>query len=137
FRRIGEAAVNFILNNKHKETGVDDYIICGPENISDTGSDIHEERPVEEDRISFEIFTPNEDGNNPIDTQGGSAKVTVLVDDDETSFTMSKKEVLLDAILKEGIDAPYSCQGGICSSCMCRIVKGSAEMKRNSILTDD
>lgn len=137
FGRIEKAAVNFILNNKHKETAFDHYFICGPENMIDTVSDILKERHVEEDRISFEIFTPNEDGNNPIDTQGGSAKVTVLVDDDETSFTMSKKEVLLDAILKEGIDAPYSCQGGICSSCMCRIVKGSAEMKRNSILTDD
>ena len=50
---------------------------------------------------------------------------------------MSKKVVLLDAVLKEGIDAPYSCQGGICSSCMCRITKGTAEMKKNSILTDD
>lgn len=137
FGRIEKAAVNFILNNKHKETAFDHYFICGPENMIDTVSDILKERHVEEDRISFEIFTPNEDGNNPINTQGGSAKVTVLVDDDETSFTMSKKEILLDAILKEGIDAPYSCQGGICSSCMCRIVKGSAEMKRNSILTDD
>jgi ring-1,2-phenylacetyl-CoA epoxidase subunit PaaE len=38
--------------------------------------------------------------------------------------------------LKQGIDAPYSCQGGICSSCLARITSGTAEMKKNSILTD-
>jgi ring-1,2-phenylacetyl-CoA epoxidase subunit PaaE len=102
----------------------------------DTVSGILKERNVTEEQILFEIFTPNNDSDIPIKAEG-SAKVTVLVDDEETTFTMSKKEILLDAVLKEGVDAPYSCQGGICSSCMCRIVKGSAEMKRNSILTDD
>ena len=43
---------------------------------------------------------------------------------------------ILDAALKQGVDAPYSCQGGICSSCMARITNGTAEMKKNAILTD-
>lgn len=136
FGRIDKSAVNFVLNNKHKETSFDRYFICGPENMIDTVGGILKERNVTEEQILFEIFTPNNDSDIPIKAEG-SAKVTVLVDDEETTFTMSKKEILLDAVLKEGVDAPYSCQGGICSSCMCRIVKGSAEMKRNSILTDD
>ncbi|TDS52166.1 ferredoxin--NADP reductase [Myroides indicus] len=136
FGRIDKSAVNFVLNNKHKETSFDRYFICGPENMIDTVGGILKERNVTEEQILFEIFTPNNDSDIPIKVEG-SAKVTVLVDDEETTFTMSKKEILLDAVLKEGVDAPYSCQGGICSSCMCRIVKGSAEMKRNSILTDD
>jgi ring-1,2-phenylacetyl-CoA epoxidase subunit PaaE len=37
--------------------------------------------------------------------------------DDETTFEMSQKQTILDAALKQGIDA-YSCQGGICSSCL-------------------
>ena len=49
---------------------------------------------------------------------------------------MSQKMTILDAALKQGVDAPYSCQGGICSSCMARITGGTAEMKKNAILTD-
>ena len=49
---------------------------------------------------------------------------------------MSQKQTILDAALKQGIDAPYSCQGGICSSCLARVSKGTAEMKKNSILSD-
>ena len=66
----------------------------------------------------------------------GHTKITVLVDGDETSFEMSQKQTLLEAVLKQGLDAPYSCQGGICSSCIARISKGTAEMKKNTILTD-
>jgi len=60
----------------------------------------------------------------------------VLVDDEETTFIMSQHMTILDAALKQGVDAPYSCQGGICSSCMARITNGKAEMKKNAILTD-
>ena len=48
----------------------------------------------------------------------------------------TKKSLVLDAVLKEKIDAPYSCQGGVCSSCIARITAGKAEMVKNQILTD-
>ena len=31
---------------------------------------------------------------------------------------------------------PYSCQGGVCSSCIARIKEGKADMVKNQILTD-
>ena len=49
---------------------------------------------------------------------------------------MDKKTVILDAVLKENIDAPYSCQGGVCSSCIAKVTEGKAEMMMNQILTD-
>ena len=42
----------------------------------------------------------------------------------------------IDAVLKENIDAPYSCQGGVCSSCIARVTEGEATMVKNQILTD-
>jgi ring-1,2-phenylacetyl-CoA epoxidase subunit PaaE len=45
--------------------------------------------------------------------------------------------MLLDEILKAGLDAPYSCQGGICSSCVAKITEGKATMVKNQILTDE
>ena len=38
--------------------------------------------------------------------------------------------------LGANIDAPYSCQGGVCSSCIARVTEGKAEMVKNQILTD-
>ncbi len=67
----------------------------------------------------------------------GHTKITILVDDESTTFEMSQKQTLLEAALKNGLDVPYSCQGGICSSCICKITEGTAEMKKNQILSDD
>lgn len=137
FGRIDKAAINFVVNNKHKEKEFARFFLCGPEDMINTVTSTLVDRSIDKEKISHEIFTPNTDGVDPIEAEGGSTKVTVLVDDDETTFEMPKNEILLNAILKEGIDAPYSCQGGICSSCMCKIVKGSAVMRKNSILTDE
>ena len=49
---------------------------------------------------------------------------------------MSPEQTILEAALKQDIDVPYSCQGGVCSSCICRLTKGTAEMRQNSVLTD-
>ena len=49
---------------------------------------------------------------------------------------MNQNKTLLEASLDEDLDAPYSCQGGICSSCIARITEGEATMRQNNILTD-
>lgn len=136
FGRIDKSAVNYVLNNKHKELQFDKFYLCGPEEMINTVSGILKEKNVKESAIKFELFTSSTQ-ENKIDTSlEGHSKITVLVDDEEVSFEMSQKQTILDASLKQGIDAPYSCQGGICSSCLARVTSGSAEMKKNSILTD-
>ena len=66
----------------------------------------------------------------------GKTQIEVVVDDETFSFSMDKKMLVLDAVLKENIDAPYSCQGGVCSSCIAKVTEGKAEMVKNQILTD-
>ena len=136
FGRIERSTINFVLKNKHNEKEFKSFYLCGPEDMINLVSDVLRGNNVNEKNIHFELFTPSSDSGKQIDASG-MAKITVLVDDEETTFEMSKKLDILEAALKQGIDAPYSCQGGICSSCMCRIIKGSAEMRKNSILSDE
>lgn len=136
FGRIEKSTVNFILNNKHKELTFDKFYLCGPEEMINTVSAVLKEHNFPEKNIKFELFSSASTENKIQESLGGHSKITVLVDDEETTFEMSQKQTLLEAALKQGIDAPYSCQGGICSSCLARITSGTAEMKKNSILTD-
>jgi ring-1,2-phenylacetyl-CoA epoxidase subunit PaaE len=136
FGRIEKSAVNFVLNNKHKELEFDKFYLCGPEEMINTVSAILKEKNVKDSAIKFELFTSSSQENEIKTSLEGHTKITVLVDDDEVSFEMSQKQTILDAALKQGIDAPYSCQGGICSSCLARVTSGTAEMTKNSILTD-
>ncbi len=137
FGRIEKSAINFVLHNKHKEKEFDKFFLCGPEEMINLVSNVLKEHNVADKNIKFELFSTSKTDENPkADTHSGHTKITVLVDGDETTFEMSQKQTVLEAALKQGIDAPYSCQGGICSSCLARITNGTAEMKKNSILTD-
>ncbi|MDI1317596.1 ferredoxin--NADP reductase [Flavobacterium sp.] len=137
FGRIEKSAVNFVLNNKHKEKEFDKFYLCGPEEMINLVSDVLKEHNVPEKNIKFELFSTAATTDNPsAESHTGHTKITVMVDHEETTFEMSQKQTVLEAALKQGIDAPYSCQGGICSSCLARITNGTAEMKKNSILTD-
>ncbi len=135
--RINKSTVDFVLNNKHKEKEFDKFYLCGPEEMINLVSNVLKEHSIPEKNIKFELFsTATTAENTAVASHDGHTKITVMVDDEETTFEMSQKQTLLEAALKQGIDAPYSCQGGICSSCLARITNGSAEMRKNSILTD-
>ena len=66
-----------------------------------------------------------------------SKKVKIICDDIEHNLVMVEGKTILELALENDIDAPYSCQGGICSTCLAKLDKGSVEMANNQILTDD
>ena len=136
FGRIEKSTVNFVLNNKYKDLEFDKFYLCGPEQMINLVSGVLKEHNVSEKNIKFELFTTSSTENKIEESLEGHTKITVLVDDEETTFEMSQKQTILEAALKQGLDAPYSCQGGICSSCIAKVTHGTAEMKKNSILTD-
>jgi ring-1,2-phenylacetyl-CoA epoxidase subunit PaaE len=137
FGRIDKSVVNFVLNNKHKELDFDKFYLCGPEEMINTVSSVLKERNIKETAIKFELFSTSSSEAKDENALEGHSKISIIVDGDETSFEMSHKQTILEAALKQGIDAPYSCQGGICSSCLARITSGTATMKKNTILTDN
>ena len=136
FGRIDNAKVNYLLKNKHRDEQFDDYYICGPEPMIHLVQASLEEKGIAKDSVHFELFTTTEDEEQIQTPSNGQTQLSVLLDDEEFSLTMDKKTAVLDAVLKADIDAPYSCQGGICSTCIARITEGKAEMAKNQILTD-
>ena len=67
----------------------------------------------------------------------GNVKLTLEVNGETHNFDMAKSETVLEAALRQGIDAPYSCMAGVCTACQANIVSGKAEMEENDILSDD
>ena len=66
-----------------------------------------------------------------------SKKVKIICDDVEYDLEMVEDKTIVELALENDIDAPYSCQGGICSTCLAKLNTGSVEMANNQILTDD
>lgn len=136
FGRIDTSTVNYIVKNKFKDVKFDAFYLCGPEEMIDLVSDSLQEAGIQKEKIHFELFTSTNTVDTMAESLDGKTQVEVVVDDETFSFTMDKKMLVLDAVLKENIDAPYSCQGGVCSSCIARVKEGKAEMVKNQILTD-
>ncbi len=137
FGRIDTSAVNYALKNKHKDTLFDAFYLCGPEDMIHLVKNTLLENGAPKEKIHFELFTTSETtAETTTAPTVGKTQVTITLDDEEFSLNMNKNDVVLDAVLKENIDAPYSCQGGVCSSCIARITEGKAEMVKNQILTD-
>lgn len=68
---------------------------------------------------------------------GIQAKVTVKLDDNVHEIELNEDgEVILEAALSAGLDAPFSCQGGICTTCMAKLESGTVKMDNNFALSD-
>jgi len=137
FGRIEKSTVNYVMKNKHKHIDVDAFYLCGPEGMIHTVKDVLTEHDIDEDRIHFELFKAAKPAAIDEVSESGNSEITITVDDETKTFTMSKKQSILEAALDEDLDAPYSCQGGICSSCVARITEGEATMRQNNILTEN
>ena len=136
FGRIENSTVNLILKNKFKDTSFDQFYLCGPEEMIQTVKTSLLNNHIAEEKILFELFTTTDTADDLAENLDGKTSVKVLLDDETFELAMEKKELVLDAVLKNNIDAPYSCQGGVCSSCIARVTEGKAEMVKNQILTD-
>mgnify|MGYP001640307095 FL=1 len=51
------------------------------------------------------------------------------------TFESPRNETLLNAALKAGIEVPYSCLNGVCSSCVGKVEEGEAKMAKNETLS--
>jgi len=136
YGRINQDNIH-VVTNKLQYIVFDTAFLCGPEAMMNRTKNTLIKDGLDESMIYFELFsTPISIEKNNISFERTS-EITVILDDEETTFEMDSKKTILASVLKEGIDAPYSCQGGICSSCMAKITEGNAVMDKNSILSDE
>ncbi len=137
FGRIDSGNVQYILKNNIAVNNSQKFYLCGPEGMINTVNGILTEKGVEASKVLFELFTASEVKSTSTSTNEGDSNITILVDEEETTLVMSQKQTILEAALANDLDVPYSCQGGVCSSCICRVTEGTATMRQNNILTDN
>jgi ring-1,2-phenylacetyl-CoA epoxidase subunit PaaE len=136
FGRIDKSTVNYIIRNKHKDINPDNFYLCGPLAMIETVTAALKNNGVPDDKILHELFTEPERDEQGSAAPNGQTHLEITLDDAVHTLEMDRQTIVLDAIIKAKIDAPYSCQGGVCSTCIARVTEGKASMVKNQILTE-
>ena len=137
FGRVNKSNLNYFLKQDCGDLAFAKAYLCGPEEMIQMAQlNLEEKGVLAKENIKFELFT-TADSEVEITEDSHLSEITVMLDDEQHIFTMRRDETLLDVMLKNDIDAPYSCQGGICSSCIALVEEGDVKMRKNSILTDE
>lgn len=139
--RLDGPKFQLIVNQLVDLNEVDETIVCGPNEMISVITDEVHSSGIPKENIHFELFTVVKDPNAPeeIPTENKeleTVEVTVELDGEVSHLTWDTTKNLVDAMVDAGIDAPYSCKGGICSSCMCKIEEGEVTLSENFVLTD-
>jgi ring-1,2-phenylacetyl-CoA epoxidase subunit PaaE len=141
--RITEEKCRQLFQHWLRVEDVDYAFICGPEDMMHGVSAALQEAGMPSARIRIELFAASaprgvreERAIYAVEARH-QTEVTVIMDGNHASFTMDKdKESVLDAGLRAGIDLRYSCKGGVCSTCRCKVLEGQVEMDVNYALED-
>jgi ring-1,2-phenylacetyl-CoA epoxidase subunit PaaE len=116
------------------------FYICGPTLMMQAVEQGLAKMNVPKNQICIEYFSsPEEDKKSaPEKTTDftGKASVQVILDDETFNVEIDSKKNILTALLEAGIDAPFSCQGGVCSSCRTLVEEGEIYLKKNFGITE-
>ena len=122
--------------------GIDLAFICGPQDMMHATMRSLQDCGVPPDRVRAELFgtaAPGADVRAPRQQVQGRdlCEVQVVMDGTRRSFTMQKnRDNLVHAGLLAGLDMPYACRGGVCSTCRGLVIEGEVDMDINFALED-
>ncbi len=116
---------------------VDEAFLCGPEGMIAEARQALGELGLPPDRIRSELFTasaPRAHFAPPPSAEPGKvvSHVSVKLDGRQNTFDMLASDTnVIDAAARVGLELPYSCHGGMCCTCRCKVVEGEVEMAVN------
>ena len=146
-REKTDAPINFGRINDDKLTElkrlidyktIDEFFICGPEEMIFCVKDFLENLDIDKKKIHFELFTTpgqkklTDDRKQMTESTGPKSRITVKLDGRSFDFELGfDNDSILDAALKQGADLPFACKGGVCCTCKARLLEGQVEMDVN------
>ena len=117
--------------------------ICGPQQMSQDLIAVLDAHGQDKSRVKFELFGSEHNTSKSIKRAKARASnkqecvATIIMDGHARSLTLGLNQLsLLDAALKEGMDLPHACKGGVCSTCKALLVEGQVDMDANFALED-
>jgi len=134
--RLDGDKVRVLLRSLVPASHVDHVFICGPMGMSEDIEATCRAIGIADEKIHVERFV-SEFGGKPRpkavvapDTPS-KAIASLIIDGKRREVPVAEGEAILDAALRAGMDLPFACKGGMCSTCRAKLVEGEAQMEVN------
>jgi len=140
--RIDRAKADALFERWVPIDDVDHAFVCGPEGMMDAVRASLVAHGLADARIRIERFAASIPKHThvrrPMPTAAQTeCEVTAIIDGAQRTFLLEKgRENIIDGAARNGIELPYSCKGGVCSTCRCKLVDGEVDMDVNFALED-
>ena len=119
----------------------DEFFTCGPEPMMLAVRDTLMKLGVSEEKVHLELFTSPVgklgDTQTEKEHKKSQSEITIVLDGNSMTFPYDSKESILDVAFQNGADLPYACKGGVCSTCVTKVIEGEVEMEVNYALEPD
>jgi ring-1,2-phenylacetyl-CoA epoxidase subunit PaaE len=134
--RLDGEKVRVLLRSQLTASHVDHVFICGPTGMSEDIEATCRDIGIAEERIHVERFVSGLGGKpRPKAMIPASAPpkafAALIIDGKRREVPVADGEAILDAALRAGLDLPFACKGGMCSTCRAKLVEGEAAMDVN------
>ncbi len=135
--RLDKERVKSLVGNA--QAGMADYYICGPEGMISSAKSGLEEAGLPSEEIFIEYFASPENDSTPSEMALSSEPedIAVVLDEEEHQIQLQKGESILEGAERIGIDPPFSCRSGVCTTCKAKLIEGEVEMDNNFGLCQD
>jgi ring-1,2-phenylacetyl-CoA epoxidase subunit PaaE len=139
--RLDGAKVRVLLRLLVPATSIDHVFICGPTGMSEDIEATCRDIGIPEDRIHVERFVSGLGGKPRQKAVVAAsapprAMASLVIDGKRREVPVAEGEAILDAALRAGMDLPFACKGGMCSTCRAKLVEGEAQMEVNYSLEE-
>ena len=134
--RIDGAKARAFLDALIPVDGIDEAFVCGPASMIDEVEGALVAAGVPRNHVHVERFgVPGAAAAVVDDAEAAEARVTLVVDGVRREIDFHRgQHSILEAGRAAGIDLPFSCKGGMCSTCRARLLEGQVKMAKNYAL---
>jgi ring-1,2-phenylacetyl-CoA epoxidase subunit PaaE len=134
--RLDEAKLRALAGTLLDVPSYDHAFVCGPEPMTVTLRDTLRTLGMPTERVHMELFGVHGAPGPDVAAVAGEqdVRLTVTLAGVTSTIASGRSATVLDAVAAAGLDAPYSCTGGVCATCRAKVLDGSVEMKVNYAL---
>ena len=133
--RLGAAKLQELAATLLDLPSYDEAFVCGPEPMTLELRDALAELGMDPMHVHLELFGSHVPSAPRVHHETTDRRhVTVIWNGVKTDVEAHPDDTVLEAGELAGLDLPYSCRGGVCSTCRAKLLEGSVEMDHNYAL---